>query len=267
ESSRGAVEGFFQHHRRSEPEASSVEIARFDKLVRAFAAAHPRLSDDQLVVQFFNTYQVSAHYEDHDRKGAGANYANIRASALDLFGVGVSFHKLLAEMIWSHMDALRFFTDAPAPAKYAFLEARARKNGMNSDVFLTFLAAGMLLDAVLGSLSVVGDKTRPDISSILHMFASEREAIPARNAVRLANEERRRKQAVKDVLTQAKLSAEDIFALIPTGYGPERGVVMHATYDLIRGKVPTFDFGRHSEELARRASMARHELARRGLSL
>lgn len=267
EGSRGALEGFFQHKRRSEAHASPKEVARYDKLLRAYGAAHPQLSDDELSMHFFAEYQVSAHYEDHDRRGAGATYARVRAAALDLFGVGASFHKLLAELVWSHMDAIRFFSDAKAPAKYAFFEAGARKHGMNADVFLTFLAASVLLDAVLGSLYADHEKVRPDASLLLHVFASEREALPARSAVRFANEERKRKQAIKDILSQAKLGAEDVFALIPTGFGPERGVIMHAVYELVRGKEPTCDFGKHSEELTRRASMARHELARRGLDL
>ena len=267
QASKGAAEGFIQLDRRVESQASPKEIARFDKLIRAFEAAHPKLSSQELSLALFNEYQVSAHYHDHDRKGAGAAYGPLRSLALELFGVNPSFHKLLVEVIWSHIDVLNFFADLAAPAKYAFLEARARKSGLNADVFLTFLTCGVLLDAVLGSFQVGDGVLGSNVSLMLNMFASEREAVPLRNATRLAVEERLRKQAVKDILVKAKLSAEDIFSLIPTPFGPERGRVVQAAYDLVRGKTPSFDFGKHFEELSRRASIAKIELARRGLSL
>lgn len=267
ESSKGAAEGFLQHAKRSESTATPKEIARFDKIIRAFAASRPNDTPEEISIAFFHEYAVSAHYDDHDRKGAGPQFELMRVAAMDLFGVEASFHKLLAEIIWNHIDAIRFFDDEIAPAKYAFLEARARKLGLNPDVFLTFLSAAVLLDAVLGSLGYENGKLQPNVAPILHLFASEREAVPVRNATRIAVEERQRKQAIKEVLAQAKLSAEDIFALIPVSLGPERGEVVHAVYDVIRGKTTSYAFQKHFEEIERRASIARIELARRGLSL
>lgn len=263
--SRGAADGFAAS--RHDHPASPKEIARFDKLIRAFAAAHPKLTSAEISREFFAEYQISAHYTDHDRHGAGATYAPIRAAALELFGVNASFHKLLAEIIWSHMDVLHFFDESPRAAKYAFLEARARKVGLNADVFLTFLACGTMLDAVLGSLVAVENTAKPSVAVILNMLASERDAVPLRHATRLALEERTRKTAIKDILAHAKLSADDIFGLIPTPYGPERGDVVRGVYDMIRGKASEYDFGGHTAEITRRAASAKIELAKRGLSL
>lgn len=266
ESSKGAAEGF-STYRRSELAASPKEIARFDKLVRAHIAARPKMNDREAAVSCYNEFGVRAHYDLHDRKGAGPEYAAMRAAALELFGVDPSFHKLLSELMWSHIDALNYFTTTADSKKYESLAARARKMGLNADVFLTFLAAGVLLDGVFGSLVYDAGKLAPNPAPFLNLLHAELEAVPLRNAGRLAAVERAEKQAIRDILAEAKLSPADVFALVPAPMGPVRGEIMRAVTDLVRGHEPGYDFGRRLGELRERASMARKMLEEKGLSL
>ncbi len=263
---RGAAEGFAARGG-EHPPASPQTLARYDKLVRAFAAAHPRLAPDALAGAFFDAYGIRAHYDDHDRKGAGPEYAGVRAAALALFGVDPAFHKLLAEVIWGHIDALGYFQGGADAVKYAALAARGRKVGLNADVYLTYAAAAMLLDTALGSTGYDRGRAMALAMPLVNMLRAEQEAMPLRNATRLAALERGRKLAVREVLDAAKLAPEQVFALVPAPLGPVRGEIMRGVTSLIRGHDSEFAFGRALPELSARAAQARDLLRERGLYL
>lgn len=262
---KGAAEGFATE--KGDSPATSAELTRYDKLARAFAAEHPQLTPEQLGAKFFDEYGLSVHFYGHDRKGASIAYEPVRAALLHHFNVPVSYAKLMSEVIWNHIDALDFFARTVDGTKYGVLAARAGKAGLNVDTFLTFLACAVLLDGVLGSLQYHNGKFSTDPAPFLNMLASEAETVPARREARRAVVERGRKQALKDALAEAKLSPDEVFALIKTPHGPERGTVMNAVYDAIRGFQNNFVFGPAAVEIAERAALARKLLADRGLSL
>lgn len=263
--SKGAAEGFSTAI--GGAPATIYDLTRYDKLIRAFAAQHQTLSVEELGAAFYDEYGISVHFYGHDRRGASPVYEPMRTKLLQHFGVPVLYHKLMAEVIWNHIDALNFFTKGADGKKYQILAARAGRVGLNVDTFLTFLACGVLLDAVFGSLKYRDGVFVVDPAPFLNMLRSEAEGMPARTEARRAVVERARKQAVKDALAEARLSPDEVFTLVHVPFGPERGTVMNAIYNAIRGSESGYDFGSAAGELVERIARARKLLVERNLSL
>jgi hypothetical protein len=173
------------------------------------------------------------------------------------------------------MEVIYAFADKPDAAKYTALAKSADKLGLNVQLFLDLLPAVVFVDAVLGSLTCQVDSTsqaRPhhcsaDLKVLINLLTAELEAMPDRHASRRLAADRGYKQAIKEVMTEAGLSPEIVFALLVIPIGPARGRVMEKIYALVRDPESTVDFGQHQQELRERAFRARQLLADRHLSI
>lgn len=246
---KGAAEGFAGKRHPTEPER-----ARYDKLLRAFHAAQ---KDDPtwptLLSRFFDAYGIETHYDLHGPRAASAEYAGVRDAVTRHVGLSLSYAKVLAEIIRYHIDVLH---DVDAK-KYELIAARAGKAGLNVDLVLDLTLAHVFLDAVAGSVTSRGAMT--DLA-IRHMRA-ERAAFPRRHEERVLARERAAKQAYKQVLVDAGLDGDEVFRLLGTPIGPERGEVMARIQDAVRHEGVALDFGAHTAEIGRRVALARAQLA------
>ena len=255
--SKGEAEGFVSRPSRL---ATEPELIRYDKLRRAHEASGSAQS-------FFETYGIIVHYPEHGRRGASDEYATTREAVLDALDVSPSKAKLFTELIRCHMEVIQGFSKGPDPVKYTALAAIAERAGLNTPVFLDLLPATVFLDSVLGSLVYVNGTYSADIHILLNLFRSEREARPERHAAREEALRRGRKTALRDVLKQAKIDADTVFELLKTPYGPVRGEVMAKVHELIRDPDRRADFGEHTDELKRRARVAKQLLNEQNLTL
>ncbi|MDQ5952549.1 MAG: hypothetical protein QG626_678 [Patescibacteria group bacterium] len=255
--SRGQAEGFQGEAVRL---ATESEKTKFDKLRRAHALASP-------TGNFFESFQISAHYPEHAKRAAADEYASTRQAVLDVLGIPHSHAKLLAELIRCHADVIDACAHGVDAHKYRAWAAIADKAGLNVPFFLDLLPATLFLDAVLGSLSYKSGAPAIDVSLVLNIFKAEREAMPERHLAREQAFKRGRKQAVQDTLKQANIDAESVFALLKTPLGPVRGEVMRNVYHLIQSPDMKVDFGDATVELRRRARVAQTLLADQNLTL
>lgn len=255
--SRGAAEGFQEEPTRL---ATESEKSKFDKLRRAHALASP-------ATDFFETFQISAHYPEHAKRAAADEYASTRQAVLDALGVPHSHAKLLAELVRCHMDVIETCARGVDAHKYLAWAAIAEKAGLNVPFFLDLLPATLFLDAVLGSLTMKAGAPVVEVNLVLNIFKAEREAMPARHLAREQAFKRGRKQAVQDTLKEVNIDAESVFALLKTPLGPVRGEVMRSVYHLIHSPDMKADFGSATAELRRRARAAQVLLADRNLTL
>lgn len=255
--SLGASEGFTS--RTTEP-ASEGELARYDKLRRAYAAS----GSSQLMS---DKYGIVVHCEHHARQGASDAYASTREAVLNELGVPLSQAKLLTELIRGHMDVISTLSQGPDPVKYKAWAAIAERAGLHLPVYLEMLPATLCLDAVLGSLLYKQGAYMVQIELLLHLFASERQAFPERHAAREEALRRGRKQAVVETLQEAGIDADSVFALLKTPLGPVRGQIMRQIHELIHNPRERHDFGEHTDDLRQRAARARDLLSARHLRL
>lgn len=255
--SLGEAEGFQEDPARL---ATESEKTRFDKLRRAHALASP-------TTDFFETYQISAHYPEHAKRAAADEYASTRQAVLDVLGVPHSHAKLLAELIRCHMDVIETCAHGIDARKYMAWAAIADKAGLNVPFFLDLLPATLFLDAVMGSLTYKAGASAVNVSLILNLFKAEREAMPARHLAREQAFKRGRKQAIQDTLKEVNIDAESVFVLLKTPLGPVRGEVMRSVHHLIHTPDMKADFGSATTELRRRARAAQVLLADRNLTL
>lgn len=260
--SKGAREGFVQHGKRQQRAPSKEELQRYDKLLRAYKVGHDGTIEEQ-IAGFYAQYGIATHYEGHARVAALADYAASRDAALDLVDVPRSYHKLLAELIRQHINVIESFCERPDAKKYEFLVALAGKLGLNVDLSLDLTLAAAFLDATAGSVSVREGKLAAQTGLVVNILRAEREAAPRRHASRVEAAARAHKQARKDVLAVAGLSGEEVFALLGTPIGPERGEVMAKVQAMVQDPSLPVDFGIHTKEIARRVAVARDRL--RGL--
>lgn len=255
--SRGEAEGFLS---KVPHIATASEITRYDKLRRAHEAAGSSTS-------FYDDYQIVVHYPDHARRGASDEYASTREAVLAELGVPLSHARLLSELIRCHMEVINGFKLGPDAVKYRALIAVAERIGLNVGVFLDFLPACLFLDLGLGSLVYEQGKTGIELQTLINLFRSEREALPARHLAREQALKRGRKAALNEALLSAAIDANSVFELLKTPLGPVRGEVMKKIHNLIRDPDSLVDFGGQTEELRRRARIAQKLVNEQNLSL
>ncbi len=244
----------------------TIEV--FDKRFRAFAAAHGALTGKILVTQFFKQFGIRAHYEGHERLAASDSYAEARQQVLTFFNLPLSHAKLLNELVRCHLDVIHSFQKGADQAQYRVLERLPDKQGLNANLFLELVPSALFLDDIAGSLVYTTDqKFASQITSLTNFFKAERSVQPLHHEERLRQALRGRKQAVKYILSEAKLDPETVFALLVTPIGPIRGQVMEQIYELITHPDGDYDFGPHTNDLKKRATLAKRLLIERGLEL
>ncbi len=249
---KGAVEGFGQHGLRGEKLMTDAERVRYDKLLRAFSAAHPKLDGAQLQGAFFDAYGITVHYDRHGAVAASPVYTEERDRIASHFGLPLSQGKMLAELIRYHIDTIHAFNGAADAKAYEILSARAGKAGLNVDQFLDLALAVLFLDAVAGSVQYVDGKYFAQTNLVVHMLRAEREAAPKRHEAREFTAHQKVKHALKDKLAAALLDGESVFALLGTPLGPVRGDVYRRVQAAIDDDTAPLDFGTHTAELRRR---------------
>lgn len=250
--SKGAAEGFVQHALRGTQVMTEAERLRYDKLLRAYDAAHPRMTAVERMGGFFDTFGITVHYDRHDALAASTVYAKEREALAAHLGLSLSQGKMLVELIRYHIDAIRAFCDRADATAYKTLAARAGKAGLNTEQFLDLAIAALFLDAVAGSVQYKEGRFCAQTSLVINMLRAERDAMPARHAAREFAAKQSVKQAYKALLAEAALDGESIFRLLGTPLGPVRGDVMRRVQTAIDDPTASHDFGPHSEELARR---------------
>lgn len=253
EGTKGAREGFAQHDKRAKKHASDAEIQRYDKLLRAFAAAHPSWQMPRLMTAFYAEYGIETHYDLHGPRAASHEYAPLREEVMRHVGLSASYAKLLTEVIRYHIDVLH---DVDGK-KYELIAARAGKAGLNVDVMLDVTLAHVFLDAVAGSITSTGATT----DLVIRHMRAERDAFPRRHEERVLARDRAVKQAYKQVLVDSGLEGDTVFALLGTPIGPERGEVMRRIQDAIRDAAAKPEFGSHTGEILRRIALVRARLS------
>lgn len=258
--SKGAAEGFVQHGLRSERAMTDAERVRYDKLFRAYAAAHPGKAGAALTGGFYDAYGITVHYDRHANIAASPEYAEERDRIAAHFDLTLSQGKMLAELTRYHIDTLHAFNDAANPTDYAVVAARGGKAGMNTDQFLDLALAVLFLDAVAGSVQYTNGKPYAQTGLVVHMLRAERASAPHRHAARELAAQQKVKNALKDKLAAALLDGESVFALLGTPIGPVRGEVYRRVQAAIDSDDAPLDFGAHATELRRRIAAFRASL-------
>lgn len=254
---RGAAEGFIQHGLRGERKMTEAERIRYDKLFRAYAAAHPILPTHAVMGSFYDAYGIAVHYDRHDAVAASPACADTRSAVAQAMTLPLSEQKMLAELVRYHIDSIHAFNDRADAKAYEILAARAGRAGLNVEVFLDLALAVLFLDAVAGSVHYEQGAYRAQTQLVVHMLRAEREAVPKRHADREFARDQAAKNEYKAMLANAGLDGESVFALLGTPIGPVRGDVMRRVQAAIDDPSAPLDFGAHTDELRRRIARVR----------
>lgn len=254
--SKGEKEGFQQHKYRSQTQASKAEMNLYQKLYKAFTVAHSDLDQIQLMAKFYDQYEIKTHYPDHAKVGAGHDFFNTREAICDQYRLTTHDRALLTFMIRNHIDVLNGFERQADPAKFNLLIARANKAGFDADDALDLMVAGLFLDSVIGCVAYKDGKIEADLKPLINILRAEEQLAPQRRVARRDKSRLRERRIMKDALAQANLAPEEVFALLGTPVGPERGLIMKQIYDLVIGSKTELNFGDHNSTLAPRIRQA-----------
>jgi hypothetical protein len=243
----GEKEGFVRSNKRASEFTTSSELARFYKLRRA------NLADG-----------IEATFGDADKAIIAPQYESVRAAIVKACGLEVAYTKFIAELCWSHRDLEEFFITPGNESAFLTFPARAGKAGINVERFLNALLAIALLDHDLGRSRLA---PRASLFTFHRLATAEHAAMPERHAAREARHAHQKKLRVKEILSEHQLDPNQVFPMLGTPLGPERGVVMHAVYAVIRGESAADSFGVHAHVIEERCLKARAALDLAGLSV
>lgn len=243
----GEREGFVRSSKRASEFTTLSELVRFDKLRRA------GLADG-----------IEATFGDADKAVIAPQYESVRAAVVKACGLEVAYTKFIAELCWSHRDLEEFFVTPGNDSAFLTFPARAGKAGINVERFLDALLAVALLDHDLGRLL---RPTAYALQTFHHVVSAEHHAMPERHAAREARHAHQKKLRVKAILAEHQLDPDQLFPMLGTPLGPERGIVMHAVYAVIRGESSADSFGVHAGVIEERCLKARAALDHAGLSV
>lgn len=243
----GEKEGFVRSNHRASEFTTSSELMRFDKLRRA------GLADG-----------IEATFGDADKAVIAPQYEAARATIVKACGLEVAYTKFIAELCWSHRDLEEFFITPSNESAFLTFPARAGKAGINVERFLDALLAISLIDLDLGRSRLAPSASLP----VLHrLTTAEHHAMPERHAAREARHAHQKKLRVKAILAEHQLDPNQVFPMLGTPLGPQRGTVMHAIYGVIRGESDSSSFGAHAGAIEERCLKARAALEQAGLSV
>ena len=241
----GEKEGFVASSRRASEFTTPSELMRFDKLRRA------GLADN-----------IEATFGDADKAIIAPQYESVRAAIVKACGLEVAYTKFIAELCWSHRDLEDFFATPGNETAFLTFPARAGKAGINVERFLDALLAVALIDLDIGRIGPIGP-----ISVFHKLTTAEHHSMPERHTAREARHVHQKKLRVKEILAEHQLDPNQVFPMLGTPLGPERGTVMHAIYAVIRGESDSSSFGVHAGAIEERCLKARAALEQVGLSV
>jgi len=254
--SGGEREGYRQTTR-DWKHASTKEVETYNKLVKKFLASHPEVhSKEQLVASFYDELEITVHYRGHDRMGAGDAFLPVRELVCDALRLPSRDRALVTWCIRNHIDALSFFSEGPNPDKYELLLARSDKAGFDADDALDLLLAAVFLDAVVGGAAYRHGEFFVDLNVFTNFLRSEELAKNERREARRARMQATRIAKMKEMLKEAGLHAEDVFTLLGTPFGQERGLVLARLQKALRDQSYVPDFKEQSEEMIKRIRKA-----------
>ncbi|MBU0614120.1 hypothetical protein KJ766_02450, partial [Patescibacteria group bacterium] len=122
-----------------------------------------------------------------------------------------------------------------------------------SDIFV----AQEFLDSCCGCLHYIDAHFSIDLSVVFDFFEAERLAVPKLYKIRDQKQKLKEARILKDALTKARLDGESVFKLLDIPFGPKRKDIMRQVRDLVIDKSFKVDFGSSTEEIERRADLAR----------
>lgn len=255
--SKGEKEGFLQHGYRLKRQANDQEKQIYIKLFKAYQVRrnNSTVSDD--MAQFFDEYEISAHYSSHEKIGASEKYLVSRETVSDIFRLPQIDRAMVTWMIRNHMDVLTFFKKATNQIKFDLLVSRANKAGFDSDDVLDLMMAGTFLDSIAGSLTYQEGVFSVDFKPLMYWLYSEEQSAPLRREQRREKVKRIEKQHLMNVLRKAKLSPEEVFVLLNIPPGPDRGKIMEEIYTVVKNSEMPIAFGDYTQILAPRIKDAR----------
>lgn len=231
---RGAAEGFVQHRRRMSPEASASEKALYVKFARAFEAAHPEKTTQEMLALFFDAYGIQTHYDNHPSRVLKQEYEEDRAALERVLRLSPRDAALLVFLIANHIDAITFFDGTMDVARFELLSERAVRDGIDPDDALDALLAALLLDASLGGVSYRDGVLFGDIDPVLRFLRAEALAAPSRRETRRAEQELKKKQAFRTLLKSVGLGGEEPFRLLHIPFGRQRKGIAQEIEQLVK---------------------------------
>lgn len=220
--SDGAGEGFVKEARL----APEVLSARYGKLVRAFEAQHDPEDAARLVQGFYDQQQIRVHYYGHATQVMNDQYDVAREALSDHYRLTDRDREVLALMIRSHIDVIKFFSHGPDPAKMSLLIKRANKVGLDGDDVLDLQLAALLLDTTIGSLRYQEGRSWVDIDPVRGFVQSEQLGAPQRHTRRLVRLQTQKQRALKSAMERGGIDAMQVIELLGLPVGPERAEIL-----------------------------------------
>lgn len=260
--SKGGKEGFAAKAASRDRRANESDKLLYLKLFRAFEAGRSRMETSELCAAFFDANEIRAHYFDHGKIGAGDRYRQARESIGGMYHLSADDLVHVQLGIRHHMDFLAAFGNGKNPAQFHVFQGRANRYGLDADDFLDLMLAFAFIDTTIGSLKYNEGEFSGRTQEIVNALRSEYEAIPYRRARREQRADIYARRARKAALQAAELAGDDIFSLLGTPFGPQRGEVMRKINSLIDHPAETVDFGGQTDEMRRRIERARDLLTR-----
>ncbi len=218
----GAGEGFVKDARLD----ADVLSTRYGKLVRAFEASHEPEDAAILVQGFYDQQHIRVHYYGHASEVMNDRYDTAREALSDHFRLTDRDREMLALMVRSHIDVIKFFNHGPDPAKMSLLVKRANKVGLDGDDVLDLQLAALLLDTTIGSLRYEEGRSWVDVDPVEGFLQSELHGAPGRHQRRVDRLQEQERRALKGAMERAGIDAMQIIEMLDLPVGPGRAQVL-----------------------------------------
>lgn len=239
EGSLGAKEGFAtvwsDHFDEAAAQRAQARV-KYWELFDAFANEHPFLSEADVQVQFYLTYQIKVHYHRHGRHVHTPVYAALVdrfCRAFDLPGVD---HDLMVDLISHHMEVITDFESGMNPAKIQRYVKLAKKRGYDPDEYLHLMQACLLIDAVFGCKRFGPKGYWHEPAVLIHCLQSEHNWAPWRRAARQKVHEERKKREQNQAYKAAGLDGVALMDVLDMDPGPEFGLMLRRIHAAIQGQ-------------------------------
>ncbi|MBT4857237.1 hypothetical protein HON52_03560 [Candidatus Uhrbacteria bacterium] len=243
EGSVGASEGFIEGSRLDVDTLSQ----RYSKLVRSVEASDDSLDISESLKKFYDQTSARVHYYGHAQGAMEDRFEHARDSLSDLFRLGDRDREVLALLVRSHIDVIKFFKDGADPAKIDVLLKRSQKVGLDGNNILDLQLAVLLLDTAIGSLHYKDGKTSVDIGPFVGFLQSEQQGAPDRLDRRHERLRLREARELKSATERAGIDAISVIELLKLPVGHVRAevledirrLVMHSHAEVSIDEYPT----------------------------
>ncbi|MBU0613947.1 hypothetical protein KJ766_01520, partial [Patescibacteria group bacterium] len=165
--SLGEREKFKKNKKYLQNPASTQERLLYDKLFRAHIASRNKEPDSLGLIDFFDKYEISAHYFNHATVGASHKFDDARlavSNGLHLTSRQGAVVKFLSRY---HMDRIK------TAEQFNLLIARANKAGLDGFGISDIFVAQEFLDSCCGCLHYIDAHFSIDLSVVFDFFEAE----------------------------------------------------------------------------------------------